>query len=310
MTGPRTPIREEPSREWEHYNLWVNVKEALYNLPYQFHTDTYIEGVSLTDLPTLSPAVGTTIEQQLVDNLNQIRSVWDPEGRYSEYAFIRQAQTFPDVLLTKSGGGDITPILGIELKTWYLLAKEKEPNFRFCATKEACAPADLVVIVPWLLSQVISGRPKLLKPFVENARYVAAWRNYYWEHTRQTEDDRGIIVPEDVRPYPRKSDAINDRPVSDRGKNFGRIARTGIMEEYIEEIYNERIAGIEIRHWLRFVKIFSEGRTREEIEQEFERFEREIEQGRYGKNEGKIESVWMILTGLRRLIWEESGTDS
>lgn len=302
MTDPTTPVREEPSREWEHYNLWSNVKETLYNLPYQFRTDTYIEGVDLTDLPTLSPAVGTTIEQQLVDSLNQMQSVWDPEDKYSEYAFIRQTQTFPDVLLTKPGGEGATPILGIELKTWYLLAKEREPNFRFCVTKEACAPADLVVIVPWLLSQIISGRPKLLGPFVENARYAAAWRNYYWQHIRKTRGDRRIMVPENVHPYPRKTDAINDRPISDSGNNFGRIARTGIMDGYIKEIYSERIAGIEIDHWSRFVKIFTEGKTREEIEHEFERFEQEVEQGRHNENGGKIEGIYMILAGLRRLI--------
>lgn len=304
MTGSRQPVREEPSKEWQHYALWCNVKEALYSLPYQFRTDTYIEGVDLTDLPTLSPAVGTTVEQQFVDCLNQMRSVWDPEGKYNECAFVRQSQTFPDVLLIKAAGEDATPILGIELKSWYLLAKEGEPNFRFRATKAACAPTDLVVIVPWLLSQVVSGRPKLLKPFVENARYVAAWRNYYWQFNRGTTGDRTIIVPEDVRPYPRKSDAINDRPVSDSGNNFGRIARTGIMDKYIEEIYSERVAGIEIRHWLRFVKIFSEGRARDEIEREFERLEQEIEQG--GRDESRDaterESVRMILEGLRRLI--------
>lgn len=301
MTDPNLPTREEPSPDWEHYKLWCNVKEALYNLPYQFRTDTYIEGVDLTDLPTLSPAVGTTIEQQLVENLNQMRSVWDPEDRYREYAFIRQAQTFPDVLLTKPGGESAAPILGIELKSWYLLAKEKEPNFRFRATKEACAVQDFVVIVPWLLSQVVSGRPKLLKPFVESARYVAEWRNYYWQYLRETKGDKRIIIPEGVRPYPRKSDAINDRPVSDGGNNFGRIARTGIMDEYIEEIYNERIAGIEIRHWLRFVKMFSEGRAREEIEREFERFEREVAE-RLENSSRHVEGIRIILDGVRRLL--------
>ncbi|WP_028987357.1 hypothetical protein [Thermicanus aegyptius] len=302
MNVLKPPFREEPSSEWEHYKLWVNAKEAIYNLPYQFRTDTYIEGVDLTDLSTLSSAVGATIEQQLVDNLNQMRSVWDPEDKYSEYAFIRQAQTFPDILLSKPGGENNSPILGIELKSWYLLAKEKEPNFRFRATKDACALQDLVVIVPWILSQVISGRPKLLKPFVENARFLAEWRNYYWQRSRETRGDTRIIIPENVHPYPRKSDAINDKPVSDSGNNFGRIARTGIMDEYKKNIYGERISGIEIGHWLRFVKMFSEGRTQEEIGLEFERFERQISQKAEIRTNGKIEVIHTILDHLRRLI--------
>jgi hypothetical protein len=49
--------------------------------------------------------------------------------------------------------------MGIELKGWYVLAKEKEPSFRYKVTLTVCAPADLLVVVPWALSNVISGRP-------------------------------------------------------------------------------------------------------------------------------------------------------
>ena len=39
-------------------------------------------------------------------------------------------------------------LLGIELKGWHLLAKETEPSFRFLATPQACARADLFVVYP------------------------------------------------------------------------------------------------------------------------------------------------------------------
>ena len=39
--------------------------------------------------------------------------------------------------------------MGIELKGWYVLAKEKEPSFRYKVTPAVCAPADLLVVVPW-----------------------------------------------------------------------------------------------------------------------------------------------------------------
>ena len=114
----------------------------------------------------------------MVETLNQMRGVWDPEGQYLRYSFRRQAQIFPDVLLMADDNGrDI--VLGIELKGWYLLSKESKPNFRFQVTPRACAPADLLVVVPWALNNVLSGRPTVHKPFVESARYAAEFRNYW-----------------------------------------------------------------------------------------------------------------------------------
>ncbi len=107
-----------------------------------------------------------------------MRPIWDPDGTYSLYVFVRQGQVFPDVLLRKRDNGHDT-ILGIELKGWYLLAKEAEPSFRFCVTEMACAVQDLVVVVPWALSNVLSGSPTVFTPYVENARYAAAYRNYH-----------------------------------------------------------------------------------------------------------------------------------
>ncbi len=50
----------------------------------------------------------------------------------------------------------------------------------------------------------------------------------------------------------------NDRPVSDAGKNFGRFARTGIMDDYLENIKNYQLCGINAKYWLEFFKVFQE----------------------------------------------------
>lgn len=233
---PPEPVRQFPDKSWEHYPLYIRVKEALYSLQLYFKTETFIAGVLATDIFTLNATLGATIEEQVINTLNEVRPVWDPEGRYRLYGFVRQSQTFPDVLLRR-----LTPtterddiILGIELKGWYLLAKEEEPSFRFQVTPLACNLQDLIVVVPWTLSNVISGSPRIFTPFVESARYAAEYRNYHWQHLRRTHSATGIISPQVVTPYPRKADKIIDRPVSDAGGNFGRFARTGIMDEYLE----------------------------------------------------------------------------
>ena len=186
-----------------------------------------------------------------------MRQVWDPQDEYQRYFFQRQAQVFPDILLKSDRNGqDI--ILGIELKGWYLLAKEKDPNFRFTTTSGACADADLVVVMPWVLSNVLSGAPVIHKPFVMQAKYAAEYRNYWWSEVRRTRSDTSIAIPSDVVPYPSKSDRISDRPASDSGGNFGRLARTGVMNEYIGEMLDLRLSGIPAGDWIDFLRQFEQ----------------------------------------------------
>ena len=131
-------------------DLHRRVRDAVASLPAYFRTETKIEGVNATDLHTLNTVLGATIEEQVVRTLNDLRNSWDPNERHALYSFVRQAQTFPDVLLRRASDGDI--LLGIELKGWYLLAKEREPSLRFQVTEAACAEHDLIVVVPWCLA--------------------------------------------------------------------------------------------------------------------------------------------------------------
>lgn len=119
---------------------------------------------------------------------NEMRPVWDPEGKYSLYGFSRQAQTFPDVRLAGYHNGEDI-IMGIELKGWYVLTKEGMPNFRCTGTGAACAVQDLPAVVPGALSNVLSGSPVVFKPYIESARYAAASRHYHWQVLRTSAFD-------------------------------------------------------------------------------------------------------------------------
>lgn len=137
---PAPPVKREPIN-WQHYELWKRICDAIRSLPDHFKTTTNIEGMLATDIFTLNSALGATIEEQVVYSLNALRPVWDPDKAYQTYAFVRQAQTFPDVVLRrKTNGTDI--LMGIELKGWYLLAKEGMPNFRFTVSSACCNPWD------------------------------------------------------------------------------------------------------------------------------------------------------------------------
>lgn len=247
----------EPAGSWPHYALYRRVLDAVYAIPAHFASRTVIEGIVATDLQTLNTVLGASIEEQVVATLNRMRPVWDPDGQYQQFFFQRQAQAFPDVLLKSDRNGQEI-ILGIELKGWYLLAKEKAPNFRFTTTSAACAAADLIVAVPWALGNVLSGSPVDYKPYVVHARYAAEYRNYWWMEVRETQSDASITSPTGVNPYPAKSAPVADRPASDRGGNFGRLARTGIMDAYIDETLNLPLSGIPARDWIDFLRRFEQ----------------------------------------------------
>lgn len=263
--------RIEPSDDWPHKKLWLGVCDALKALPAHFHSDTFIEGVNATDVFTLNSALGATIENQVVETLNTIRSVWDPENRYGTYLFVRQPQSFPDVVLKNLSEETANPIMGIELKGWYLLAKESEPSMRFQQTRRACADADLIMVVPWVLNSVISGRPRIYSPYIELAGYAAEYRNQHWRTMRGGGSNATIIEPNEAAPYPRKADATNDKPTSDGGGNFGRIARTGLMDEYLERMRIQPVCGIRAVYWLEFFKIFHQDATDAQIRKALDR---------------------------------------
>jgi hypothetical protein len=165
---PFEPIPEGgPSSTWPHLVLYRRVIDALFALPDSFRTSLNIAGVRVTDLYTLNSALGASIEQSVVDNLNALRPIWDSQNQYQLYSFVRQNQVFSDVLLQSAAPQAEPPIImGIELKGWFALAKEGEPSFRYTVNPEACADADLLVVFPWMLDEVVSGRPRLMQPFI------------------------------------------------------------------------------------------------------------------------------------------------
>lgn len=260
---PPEPSRQGVSSGWQHRALYERVLDAIRALPNHFETPLFIEGVPASDLFTLNSALGASIESAMVDCLNNLREVWDPDGAYKLYRFVRQPQAFPDVRLQRNDGGTDPILMGIELKGWFVLSKEGEPSFRYKVSPEACAPQDLLVIVPWIFKNVISGQPILLTPLVEEARFAAQRRNYHWQYLRQTDDpqdQRGVTLSAHRTPYPIKADRSSDTPIRDGGSNFGRIARSGILElnSGVNATMQAEVAGVPIHAWHQFLSIFTQ----------------------------------------------------
>jgi hypothetical protein len=293
-----------PPKTWKHRALYDRVLDALHALPSRFRTSLRIAGISATDLFTLNTPLGAAIEASVVENLNELRDLWDPGGQYEIYSFVRQAQVFPDVRLQTTAPGVAAAdrvLMGIELKGWFLLAKEGEPSFRYKASPQVCAPQDLLVVFPWGLDEVISGAPRLLRPFVEEARYAAEHRNYYWEVLRGVTGPDAAVAPASVAiPYPSKGQKFNDEPKKDQGKNFGRVARGGLMTEFITTLLQQPISGIPAKHWQAFLRIFAEGVEGDEIERKLRAMRTEAESA--GLTADGLEAFDRIQDGLRDLL--------
>ena len=292
--APPPPNRELPT-EWEHSVLYKSVREAIATLPVYFRTETHISGIMATDLHTLNTVLGATIEEQVVRTLNLIRT----NGTYALYSFVRQPQTFPDVLLRKASGDDT--IMGIELKGWYLLAKEGEPSLRYQVTVAACTKQDLLVVVPWVLGNVISGSPILFESFIESAKYAAEFRNYHWQHIRKSTQDSSIDSPAEVKPYPSKADQILDKPRFDGGGNFGRLARTGMMNDYMAKLNEISLCGIRTAYWREFLRAFQESTTDAQARLALERLRLRIQSSTELPNL-KAQAALSILVELEKIL--------
>lgn len=265
----KAPVRYDLPKDDKRTVLRESVIEALNAIPHYFTSPILIQGLSATDLFSVNTLLGGAIEEQTVRILNELREIWDPNGNYRNYAFMRFPESFPDVRLVMSHDDD-SPLIGIELKGWYLLSKEKEPSFRYKASANAMTEWDLLVCVPWALTEVLSGAPNVYKPFIEQAKFAADMRTFYW-NTRNVnleeidiENIEDLVEHPNTSPYPNGRSNYSDKVSDDGGGNFGRIARiSGLMDKWVSRALTIRLSGIEAKYWIDFLLVFKEGRTDE-----------------------------------------------
>ena len=96
------PKKLSPKKDWEHFAFWQKVYDLLEALPNYFQSEILIKGLNVTDIYAVGNLFSAVIESQIVDILNKLRDVWYDENNYSNYVFVRQSQTFPDVLFVNT----------------------------------------------------------------------------------------------------------------------------------------------------------------------------------------------------------------
>jgi hypothetical protein len=300
--APPAPVEPTLDPDDPRTPLQARLRTALLALPSYFEFSNYISGVNATDLFSLNSLLGTSIENQVLKALNAERLLWDPDDEWVGCVFERQAQAFPDVrLIRKNVTGKPEIILGIELKGWFMLAKEGEPSFRMAQTPAACADHDLLVVVPWYLDNVLSGKPVAAEPFVVSSRWATEYRNYYWKVTRRvrTGTNVDIISPPGAHPYPSKDERSLDVPADDKGGNFGRVSRVpGLMSEWVAATNQLEILGVRNENWYRFLKLHTDKGDPDTISKSLEeRLRRHLS----AEGAARAEQIAQLLTQIAKI---------
>jgi hypothetical protein len=192
--------------------------------------------------------VSAVVEDRIPALLNGVRErTWDEDGSFSEFEFRRYPIGFPDVLLVeRADEGNVA--FRIEVKSWYVLSGDVL-TARFETAQEAIPEGTLVVIVAWILDGAVSGSPKLLRVYSDDAIRLATVRDQKWaaigpDHRVQTTDTvaRGEI----------KRDG---RWVKDKD-NFGKLDRLydDQLKAYSGSVLALRVAGKTLKEWQTFIK--------------------------------------------------------
>lgn len=150
---------------------------------------------------------------------------------------------------------------------------------------------------------MIAGTPFLYEPYIVSAKYAAAYRNWHWLHERISSGNRSINISPAALPYPKKSVIIAHTAVYDTGGNFGRLARTRLMDPFKAALDARLLAGIPLQAWRRFLKVFTDNPTPQAINSLINTLERERRNANaILKTPGQIERFRRLLEDFDDLI--------
>jgi hypothetical protein len=137
------------------------------------------------------------------------------------------------------------------------------------------------------------------------------YRNYYWQKSRiENNEDAKINRPPERnrKPYPASKQESSDEAASDKGGNFGRVARAGILDEYTSDIKAQDYLGIKITHWITFFKAISETSADSHIDKRLQTLKNQILSEPDSADEERAKYRYVFLEVLERLdeLWKRA----
>ena len=89
MNTQTPPTQKPPDNTWEYFELWTKINELIRTLPNFFQCQIVVKGINATDVYAVGSLFSSAIESSLVEGLNKMRNIWDPENQYLSFAFKR-----------------------------------------------------------------------------------------------------------------------------------------------------------------------------------------------------------------------------
>lgn len=215
----------------------------------------------LKDIAKAGALVSGIIEDRIPELLNRVRDrTWDEDGSLQAYEFRRSTIGFPDIeLVHRATPSEV--LFEIEAKSWYILSGDLI-TARFLTAANAMHPGTVVAIVVWMLDGVVSGSPKLLRIFSDDAHRLAAVRDQKWKLLEPVGSHR-VVQPENAPGTPRSLTRIQARGEIVQGgewkkdaDNFGKLDRLYDPElrAFQEDVLGLQAAGKSLSQWRGFIK--------------------------------------------------------
>ncbi len=168
----------------------------------------------------LSPLLGNLIEFNITEFLNT-QNEFHKFGKWK-----RQDPGFPDTIFE----GRVTPIPGFEIKTWFPLATEITARFK--DSQNYFQDDNIyVVLIPWLPSNLIYGKPYILDLCIVSARSLAEARDSHYHNP----PDYLVLEPEDTQKQTRNLQKTNTNGYKWQGNNSQFKAAQEIVKSWGNE---------------------------------------------------------------------------
>jgi hypothetical protein len=114
--------------------------------------------------------IGQGIEELIAKHLNSVFSG-------SDWKCIRNAVQFPDLYIVNPQKK--TLLLALEVKSWFVFAGD-DITARFEVAPNIIRPDVRLILFPWHMTNLISGVPRLLAPYIGSAKALAERRDQIW----------------------------------------------------------------------------------------------------------------------------------
>jgi hypothetical protein len=243
----------------EPANLSAKVREALLALE-----GTVIEDLTLPlpgDLKDISKAaalVSGIVEDRIPALLNSVRDrTWDEDGSLHAFEFRRFTIGFPDILLVERANVN-NVLFEMEAKSWYILATDAL-TARFETSGTVMREGTLIAVAAWMLDGVVSGSPKLLRIYSDDAQRLAIVRDTAWG---AIDGQHRVVHPENapgtarnlIRTQARGEMYHNGRWEKD-SDNYGKLERLydEQLQRFRDDVWSLQAAGKSLREWRSFI---------------------------------------------------------